>query len=80
MDRLDIREGSTPLLKAVPSLRAPPRADIAPWHVVPTTQVVSVEHPCVVKNVDKALQMLGGDRELAKVIQKPPRMVADRRI
>ena len=72
MDRLDIRGALSPILKAVPPSTAPPRADIAPWHVVPATQVISVEHPCVVKNVEKALRMLGGDRELAKVIQRPP--------
>lgn len=41
---------------------------VAPWYRVPATEIVSVEHPCVVKNLDNGLKMLGGDTSLGKVI------------
>ncbi len=39
----------------------------APWYQIPPQQVVSVEHPYVVKDVDRGLKTLGGDQEIAKV-------------
>jgi general transcription factor 3C polypeptide 5 (transcription factor C subunit 1) len=37
----------------------------APQFPVPDVAIVSVEHPCVVKNVEKAIRMLGHDRDIA---------------
>jgi general transcription factor 3C polypeptide 5 (transcription factor C subunit 1) len=33
----------------------------APFYAVPSRRLVSVEHPAVVRNVDKAIETLQGD-------------------
>lgn len=42
---------------------------IAPWHQVPATSIVSVEHPFIVKNIEEGLKTLGGDRAISKVVR-----------
>lgn len=37
----------------------------APYLVVPSERIVAVEHPCIIKNVDKASEMLGGSKAIA---------------
>jgi general transcription factor 3C polypeptide 5 (transcription factor C subunit 1) len=44
-------------------------AEAAPWFRVPAKSVVSVEHPCIVKSVDKAISMLGGPTAIAETVQ-----------
>lgn len=39
----------------------------APWLLVPDNKVVSIEHPCIVKDVDKALHTLGGEHQIKHV-------------
>ena len=39
----------------------------APWMQVPARSVAVVEHPCVVKNLDKGVVSLGGSVKLSKV-------------
>ena len=39
----------------------------APWIDVPATEIVSIEHPGVVKNIGKATESLGGPGNLEKV-------------
>lgn len=39
----------------------------APWYVVPPQDVVSVEHPCVVRNIDKAIDTLQGHAAISEV-------------
>lgn len=39
----------------------------APWYTVPPQDIVSVEHPCVVKNIDKAIDTLQGYAAVSKV-------------
>ena len=46
------------------------RDDAAPWYRIPDKTAVSVEHPCVVKNVDKAISMLGGSPAIAQILEK----------
>src|SRR3954454_8301226 len=46
------------------------RDDVAPWYRVPDKIAVSVEHPCIVKNVDKAIRMLGGSPAIAQILEK----------
>ncbi|KAI9731905.1 MAG: tau 95 subunit of transcription factor TFIIIC [Cirrosporium novae-zelandiae] len=48
-----------------------PRQNIqeAPWLPVPSKSIVSVEHPCIIKNVDKGIQTLGGSSKLAQTIR-----------
>lgn len=36
-------------------------ARTAPFYAVPSRRLVSVEHPAVVRNVDKAIETLQGD-------------------
>jgi general transcription factor 3C polypeptide 5 (transcription factor C subunit 1) len=39
-------------------------SESAPWFRIPNVRAVSVEHPCLVKNVDKAIKMLGGGKAI----------------
>lgn len=39
----------------------------APSYAVPSHQIISVEHPCIVNDVSKALQTLGGSSNVSKV-------------
>jgi general transcription factor 3C polypeptide 5 (transcription factor C subunit 1) len=39
----------------------------APWMQVPARSVAVVEHPCILKNLDKGLVSLGGPAKLSKV-------------
>lgn len=40
-------------------------SSVAPWYPVPNTPFLSVEHPCVVQNIDQAVHMLGGPKDIA---------------
>lgn len=40
---------------------------LAPWLPIPTCAVSAVEHPCIIKNVDKGITSLGGSIKLSKV-------------
>ncbi|KPI36462.1 Transcription factor tau 95 kDa subunit [Cyphellophora attinorum] len=40
----------------------------APRFSIPNQRIVSVEHPCIVQNVDKAVAMLGGGGTLSEVL------------
>ncbi len=44
-----------------------PSASYAPWYKVPGTPFVSVEHPYIIKNVEKGLELLGGPNKLREV-------------
>ncbi|PWW72505.1 hypothetical protein C7212DRAFT_226827 [Tuber magnatum] len=39
----------------------------APWHTVPPRKIISIEHPAIIRNVDKAIETLGGARALKKL-------------
>jgi hypothetical protein len=39
----------------------------APWYRLPTRHIVAVEHPGIVKNVDRAIKTLQGDAGISKV-------------
>lgn len=41
----------------------------APWYPVPSQDIVCVEHPCIVKNVDKAIDTLQGYAGISEVSQ-----------
>ena len=41
----------------------------APWYGIPSHSLVTVEHPFVVKDVDKAVAMLRGGDQISKVSQ-----------
>ncbi|KAK2763152.1 tau 95 subunit of transcription factor TFIIIC [Arachnomyces sp. PD_36] len=38
----------------------------APWYSIPSRQIVSVEHPCIVKNIDKGIETLQGDSGISQ--------------
>jgi general transcription factor 3C polypeptide 5 (transcription factor C subunit 1) len=40
----------------------------APWYRIPPRRIVAVEHPGIVKNVDRAIKTLQGDAGIAKVV------------
>lgn len=40
---------------------------LAPWLPIPSRAISAVEHPCIVKNVDKGITSLGGPVKLSKV-------------
>jgi general transcription factor 3C polypeptide 5 (transcription factor C subunit 1) len=46
------------------SAAIPTPSKAAPWYHIPPKQAVGVEHPCLVQNVDKAVEMLGGDQAI----------------
>jgi general transcription factor 3C polypeptide 5 (transcription factor C subunit 1) len=48
----------------------PDKQPTAPEYSVPAVPVVSVEHPCMVQNVDKAIRMLGGDSEIVQTLRQ----------
>lgn len=39
----------------------------APWLSIPSRAISVVEHPCIIKNVDKGISSLGGPNKLSKV-------------
>ena len=39
----------------------------APWYSIPPGELVSVEHPCIVRNVDKAVETLQGPQGISAV-------------
>ena len=39
----------------------------APWYTVPRQSIVSVEHPFIIKDVDKGLATLGNESKLEEV-------------
>lgn len=39
----------------------------APWLPIPSRAVSAIEHPCIIKNVDKGITSLGGSLRLSKV-------------
>lgn len=43
----------------------------APFYQIPPRRLVSVEHPAVIKNVDRALDTLEGDRGISKASLYP---------
>ena len=43
----------------------------APVYFVSGQRIVSVEHPGIVRNIDKAVQSLGGESELSQVCMPP---------
>lgn len=42
----------------------------APWYSIQRRQIVAVEHPCLIKNVDKGIQSLGGFAELGQMLKE----------
>jgi hypothetical protein len=42
-------------------------AHTAPWLPIPSRAVSVVEHPCLIKNIDKGVVSLGGPVKLSKV-------------
>lgn len=39
----------------------------APWYTIPKQPIASVEHPFIIKDVDKGLATLGSPRQLQEV-------------
>jgi general transcription factor 3C polypeptide 5 (transcription factor C subunit 1) len=43
----------------------------APYYSIPARHIVSVEHPAIIKNVDKAIETLQGNAGISKVAAFP---------
>jgi len=54
----------------MPSEDSAAAAQHAPWLPVPSRAISVVEHPAVIKNVDKGIASLGGPVKLSKVSSK----------
>lgn len=39
----------------------------APFYIVPSERVVSIEHPCIVRNFDDGIKSLGGEPQMKHV-------------
>jgi hypothetical protein len=39
----------------------------APFYIVPNERVVSIEHPCIVRNFDNGIKSLGGEPQMKHV-------------
>ena len=52
---------------AEPTLNQSGNKQYAPWLPIPSRAISAVEHPCIVKNVDKGITSLGGPVKLSKV-------------
>ena len=46
------------------------RTRTAPFYQIPSNQIVSVEHPAIIQNADKAVDTLQGNSGISKVL--PP--------
>ncbi|KAE8154218.1 RNA polymerase III transcription factor IIIC subunit-domain-containing protein [Aspergillus avenaceus] len=43
----------------------------APFYDIPSRNIVSVEHPAIIKNVDKAIDTLHGNQGISKILNPP---------
>ena len=46
------------------------RGNTAPWLTVPTSEAISVEHPCIIKHLEKAIDMIGGGPAVAQALDE----------
>lgn len=49
------------------AVEASSEQQLASWLSIPSRAISVVEHPCIVKNVDKGITSLGGPVKLSKV-------------
>lgn len=52
----------------------------APWLPIPSRAISVIEHPCIVKNVDKGIASLGGPVKLSKVTMSTHRLLPHLRL
>jgi general transcription factor 3C polypeptide 5 (transcription factor C subunit 1) len=45
--------------------------DDAPTLQFPDTKVVALEHPCIIRNIDRGVKSLGGSNRIEEVIPSP---------
>ncbi|KAI9834535.1 MAG: hypothetical protein M1819_002911 [Sarea resinae] len=43
-------------------------AHMTPWLAIQDLEIVSVEHPCAITNIDRAVKSLGGDSAITKLV------------
>jgi len=43
------------------------REEKAPWLDVPGRDITSIEHPCIIRNVDNGIKSLGGNLMIKQV-------------
>lgn len=59
-----VDEGPPALPQGSNTLADVPLADILP---IPPNRIISIEHPCIVRNLDKGLTSLGGEPRIKHV-------------
>ncbi|RMZ92446.1 hypothetical protein DV736_g314, partial [Chaetothyriales sp. CBS 134916] len=47
-------------------------SEAAPAYSIPPRQVVTVEHPCIIRNIDRAIDMLGGPASVKQMLAPGP--------
>lgn len=47
-----------------------PKSNNASWLAIPSGQALSVEHPCIVEKVDKAIDMIGGASAISQALEE----------
>ena len=52
----------------IDSVTAPFQPSIAPDYDILSTEIVCVEHPCIVKDLDNGLKSLGGEQQIKNVM------------
>jgi len=57
---------------AAGTTNAEPPSSRAPKHLVPDRVAMNVEHPCIVRNMDKAVEMIGGTSAIARSLKAGP--------
>ncbi|KAL2841343.1 RNA polymerase III transcription factor IIIC subunit-domain-containing protein [Aspergillus pseudodeflectus] len=50
---------------------ADPLSRTAPFYTIPSRQILSIEHPAIIKNVDKAIDTLQGSAGIIKALNPP---------
>ncbi|KZM27092.1 tau 95 subunit of transcription factor TFIIIC [Ascochyta rabiei] len=50
---------------------------LAPWLPIPSRAVSAIEHPCIIKNLDKGITSLGGSVKLSKGLRSKLETTAD---
>ena len=53
-----------------PKSKPVPISEPAPWYTIPEQRFISVEHPCVVKNVEKGVEMIGGSKGIREALDQ----------
>ena len=69
---VELEQGGMELDVSSPSMPAPSGRSgqsSAPVYTVPAERIVSIEHPCIVRNFDNGMKSMGGEAQIKHVSQ-----------